>query len=74
MNGTPEIGEPCQFVVNGGGGGDGPKPGVLQFVNGDGTVKAKVDDGSTSGTALPYVAPGGTTPAPGSGHYVQALL
>lgn len=75
MNGTPQVGEPCQYVVNGGGSGDGPKPGVLQAVNTDGTVYGKVDDGSRSQTHMPYVTVGGTPPTPGGGvDYIQALL
>ena len=71
---TPKVGLTGQYYVNGGGGGDGPRPGVITAVNGDGTVNMARTTGSESSSNVPFVDVGGTTPTPGVvNRYFQAI-
>lgn len=71
---TPKVGLGGQYYVNGGGGGDGPKPGVITKVNDDGTVNMSRTTGSESANSVPFVDVGGTTPTPGVvPRYFQAI-
>lgn len=70
---TAKVGLCGQYVVNGGGGGDGPRPGTITKVHSAALVDMAQTVGTSTLTSVPFVDVGGTPPAPGAGHYFQAI-